>query len=156
MSIVEVARKQLRSTIEQNGIYARKLFQPNPATEGWIKIMRQALGMSGVQLARKMNVTRSLVSNTEKAEIEGRVTIKKMQAFAEAMECEFVYCMIPKEEIQNILKKRAKEKAQSIVDRTNIHMGLEGQALTTERAKFELERLTEQILKDELSDLWNS
>ena len=155
MSIIEVARKQLQSTIKQNGIYARKLFQPNLSTEGWIKIMRQALGMSGAQLARKMNVTRGLVSKTEKAEIEGRVTIKKMQEFAEAMECEFVYCMIPKEEIQNILKKRAKEKAQSIVDRTNKHMGLEGQSLNNEQTKFELNRLAEQLLKNELTDLWN-
>lgn len=155
MSIIEVAIKQLQRAIEQNGVYARKLFQPHSTTEGWIKVIRQALGMSGAQLARKMNVTRALVSKTEKAEVEGRVTIKKMQEFAEAMECEFVYCMVPKEEIQIILKKRAKEKAQSIVNRTNKHMGLEGQALTNEQTKFELDRLTEQILKNEGSNLWN-
>lgn len=155
MSVVRAARQQMRSTIEKNGGYVKRLFQHHLAQDGWLKLMRQALGMSGAQLARKMGVTRGLISNTEKAEVEGRVTIKKMQEFAEAMECEFVYCMVPKEDFQTILKKRATEKAQSIVDRTNKHMGLEGQALTTERAKFELNSLANDILKNELSDLWN-
>lgn len=155
MSIMEVARRQLQSSVEQNVVYARKLFQPQSTTEGWIKVMRSALGMSGAQLARRMQVTRALVSNTEKAEIEGRVTIKKMQEFAEAMECEFVYCMIPRDKIQAALKARAKEKAQVIVDRTNTHMELEGQALSKEQKKMELDRLTDQILKDGLADLWN-
>ena len=155
MSIIEVAREQLQSSVEQNVVYARKLFQPQSMKEGWIKLMRMALGMSGVQLARRMHVTRALVSNTEKAEIEGRVTIKKMQEFADAMECEFVYCMVPKNKIQTLLKQRAKEKAQAIVNRTNAHMALEGQALTNERKKIELDRLTDQLLKDQLADLWN-
>lgn len=155
MSIIKVAINQLQSNIEQNGVYARKIFQPHRATEGWIKLIRQALGMSGAQLARKMGVSRALVSNTEKAEIEGRVTIKKMQEFSEAMECEFVYCIIPRDKFQTIQKGRATEKAQLIVDRTNKHMGLEGQALTNARTKFELERLADQILKEGLSDLWN-
>ena len=155
MSILEVARKQLQSAIDQNGAHAHKLFQPRLNSEGWIKLMRQALGMSGAQLARKMGVTRALVSNTEKAETEGRVTINKMQDFAHARDCEFVYCMIPREKIQTSLKQRAMQKAQSIVDRTNKHMGLEGQALSNEQVKLETERLASEILKNELSDLWN-
>jgi predicted DNA-binding mobile mystery protein A len=134
MSIIEVARTQLQKTIEQNAIYARNLSQPHSTSEGWIKLMRQALGMSGAQLARKMGVTRALISKTEKVEVDGRVTLKKMQEFAEVMECEFVYCMIPRDNIQATLKKRAKKKAQLIVDRTNTHMGLEGQTLTNERS----------------------
>jgi len=75
-----VARRQLQRHIDRNAVYAQKLFQPKLTTEGWIKVMRQALGMSGAQLGRRMEVTRGLVSNTEKAEIEGRVTIKKCRS----------------------------------------------------------------------------
>lgn len=155
MSVVEIARKQLQSILNENGVYARKLFQPSLAAEGWIKLMRQALGMSGAQLARKMGVSRALVSNTENAETEGRVTIKKMQKIAESMECEFIYCIIPKGEIQTILTQRATQKAQSIVDRTNHHMSLEAQELTNEQTNSEVERLTSEILKHKSSDLWN-
>jgi len=155
MSIIEVARRQLQGHIDRNAVHAQKLFQPNLITEGWIKVMRQALGMSGAQLGRRMEVTRGLVSNTEKAEIEGRVTIKKMQEFADAMDCEFVYCMIPRSEIETTLKERAREKARAIVDRTNTHMALEDQALSREQKEMELDRMTDNILKNELADLWN-
>jgi len=155
MSVVEVARKQLQRILDENSVHVRKLFQPRLAVEGWIKLVRQALGMSGAQLARKMGVSRALVSNTEKAETEGRVTIKKMHEFAEAMECEFVYCMIPKDKIETILAQRAAEKAKLIVDRTNRHMSLEAQGLSNEQANSEVERLASEILKGKISNLWN-
>ena len=155
MSEVKVARKQLQYYIDQNTLYTKKLFQPRLTSEGWIKIMRQGLGMSGVQLARRMNVTRALVSNTEKAETEGGVTIKKMQEFAEAMDCEFVYCFTPKVNIETIIKGRATEKANAVLDRTNRHMALEDQSLNKEQKKDELDRMTDDFLKDKLSDLWN-
>lgn len=155
MSIVEVARTQLQRHIDQSAVSAKKIFQPNLAVQGWIKLMRQALGMSGAQLARRMKVSRALISNTEKAEMEGRVTINKMQEFAEAMDCEFVYCMVPKGKIETVLKERANQKAQLVLDRTNTHMALEDQALNKEQKKIELDRLTSNILKNELADLWN-
>jgi predicted DNA-binding mobile mystery protein A len=155
MSIRDVARKQVQNAVEKNSVHARKLFQPRQSSEGWIKLMRQAFGMSGAQLGRKMGVTRALISNTEKAETEGRVTIKKMQEFANAMDCEFVYCMIPRGDIQSILKQRAVQKAQAIALRTNKHMGLEGQALSNKNVEIEIERLATEFLKNESSDLWN-
>jgi len=71
------------------------------------------------------------------------------------MDCEFVYCMIPRGDIETTLKERAKEKARAIVDRTNTHMALEDQALSNEQKEIELDRMTDNILKNELADLWN-
>lgn len=153
MSIISVAIRQLQNTIDKNSIQARKLFQPRD--NSWIQMMRQALRMSGAQLARKMNVSRGLISNVERAELDGKVTLKKMRDYADAMDCDFVYCFAPRDKIENILKRRAIEKAQTIVDRTNKHMGLEGQALDNARTKFELDRLAAQLLEDDLSELWN-
>jgi transcriptional regulator with XRE-family HTH domain len=57
--------------------------------------MRKALGMSGAQLARKMGVSRALVSQAESNEVSGNVTMKTMQTMAEAMGCRFVYAVLP-------------------------------------------------------------
>lgn len=153
MSTKSVAIKQLQTIVDNNAMLAQKLFQPK--NEGWIKLMRQALAMSGAQLARKMRVTRGLVSNTEKAETEGRITINKMQEFAEVMDCQFVYAMVPNDKIKNILIKRAEEKAKEIVSRTNQHMILEAQALSDDQIKSEIARLAKEMLNGKLSELWS-
>ena len=153
MSIKSVATEQLQNVVDNNAVLAHKLFQPKK--EGWIRLMRQALGMSGAQLARRMGVSRGLISNTEKAEMEGRITINKMQEYADAMECQFVYSMVPNDKIRNIVIKRAEEKARAIVSRTNEHMALEAQSLTDEQIRSEVDRLAEQMLSGKTSVLWN-
>ena len=74
-----------------------------PSTEGWIKTVRKALGMSGSQLAKRLGVTKGRVSQAESAELSGGSTIKSMQNMAQAMDCRFVYAIIPKKEIDSII-----------------------------------------------------
>ena len=58
--------------------------------DGWIATIRKALGMSGAALARRLGVTRARVSQAERAEREGGITLKEMDEFAAAMGCRFV------------------------------------------------------------------
>ena len=152
MSIKKIVTAQYQSLVDRAAVSARELSVPK---EGWIRTVRKALGMSGAQLARRLGVTRALVSNTERAELSGSVTIKAMQQMARAMDCQFVYAIVPDGVIQDMISRRAREKALAIVERTNKHMALEAQTLSKEQIEFEIRRLQQELVDAMPSDLWN-
>jgi predicted DNA-binding mobile mystery protein A len=74
----------------------------------WVKSMRRAQGLRGRDLAEHMSVSPARVSILERAEQEGAVTLKMMKKAASAMDCEFVYLLVPKSSVPS---KRASDKA---------------------------------------------
>lgn len=125
--------------------------------EGWLRTMRKALGMSGAQLARKMGVTRALISQAENNEVYGNVTLKTMQTMAEAMGCRFVYAVLPPKgkETEDVIFAQAMKKARAIAERTNEHMALEGQSLFKATLENQIERLAQRLAVEMASDFWN-
>ncbi len=152
MNIKKIVTAQYQALVDRAALSARGLSVPK---EGWIRTVRKALGMSGAQLARRLGVTRALVSNTERAELSGSVSMKTMQKMARALDCRFVYAIVPDEEIQNMISQRAREKALAIVERTSNHMALEAQSLSKEQFDFEVRRLQQEFVNGLPSDLWN-
>ena len=123
--------------------------------EGWIATVRKAIGMSGAQLARRLNVTRGHVSKTEKAELSGSVTIKTMEKMARGMDCRFVYAIVPEKNIENILEERAQVKAKKTVEKAALQGAMENQGLSKDQIIKETERLKNELLREMPSDLWN-
>lgn len=148
----KIAIKQCRNKVKGAQGALKGIVLP---TEGWIKTLRQALNMSGAQLARRLGVTRGLISKTEKAELSGGVTLKKMQEMAQGMNCRFVYAIVPEADIEDMLKAQAIKKASSRVKRASTHMALEDQALNDEQLRLEIERLAENMLASSDSTLWD-
>jgi predicted DNA-binding mobile mystery protein A len=122
--------------------------------EGWIATVRKALGMSGVQLARRLGVTRARVSEAERAEASGGITLKTMRAAAEAMGCRFVYAIIPEDRIENVIAGQARRKAQALVTRASDHMALESQSLSETQNAQEVERIAQDLLRGRPADVW--
>ncbi|QND55875.1 mobile mystery protein A [Mesorhizobium huakuii] len=122
--------------------------------EGWIRTVRKALGMSGAQLAGRMGVTRARIAQVEQAELEGGVTLKSMQATAEAMGCRFVYAFVPPDTIEAIIVAQARKKAEAIVATAGKHMALEDQAVVGNRTRQEVTRLTNELMYEMPSDFW--
>lgn len=152
MDMKKVITKQYRENVNRARSQLRGLAVPS---EGWIRTVRKALGMSGAQLARRIGVTRALVSNTEKAELEGGVTLKAMQNMAESMNCRFVYAIVPEQEIEEIVRKRALQKARAEVKAASIHMALEEQALSKDKLEEQIQSLAKEMMDKANSDLWN-
>jgi predicted DNA-binding mobile mystery protein A len=153
MGIKAVVLKQYQNKVNQAlkqfGDYAM------PSSEGWLKTVRKALGMSGSQLADRLGVTKGRVSQAESAELSGSATLKSMQNMAQAMDCRFVYAVIPEKEIENLIKDRAVLKAKEQIKAASTQMALEAQALNDEQLTFEIDRLASEIIKKMPSDLWN-
>lgn len=152
MSIKKVITSQYREKVEQVASQLRSVTLP---PEGWLRTVRKALSMSAAQLGRRLGKTRALISNTEKAELNGGVTLKTMRDMAQAMECRFVYAIVPKTSTDDILEARALEKARQSVLETSKHMALEEQSLSQKKIEFEIERVKQEILKELPGNFWN-
>jgi predicted DNA-binding mobile mystery protein A len=152
MSVKTIVRQQYRSIVDSAAAGLAGLKTP---PEGWLRTVRNALGMSGAELAKKMGVTRARVTQAEHAELTGGITLKSMQATAEAMGCRFVYAIIPaSEHIEDLITVQARKKAMAIVGTASTHMALENQKLPDDKIAWEVERLTREIAREMPPDFW--
>jgi predicted DNA-binding mobile mystery protein A len=152
MSVKAIVQQQYRDIVDVAAASVASLKTP---PEGWLRTVRNALGMSGAQVANKMGVTRSRVTQAEHAELTGGVTLKSMQATAEAMGCRFVYAVIPVSgRIEDIITAQAHKKALAIVGTASKHMALENQKLPDDKIAREVERITREIASEMPPDFW--
>jgi len=153
MSIQKIVSKQYRDKV--NEAIERFGNAPMRPKEGWLRTVRIALGMSGPQLAKRLGVTKARVSKAEQAEALDGVTLKTMKSMAEAMDCKFIYAVVPKKNVETIIKQRAIDKARTQVQTASTHMALEAQALSKQQVDFEIERIAVEILQKLPSDFWD-
>lgn len=113
---------------------------------GWIKYIRTVLGMTLKDLSKLANLSLSTVAQAERGEVQGKISIDTLKKFANAMECEFVYAFIPKNDISDTLHKKAIEKAKRTILKVDIHMSLEDQKVT-ENINFRIKTLAEKLLE---------
>ena len=153
MSVQETIKKQYQAIVDNAA--SRQVGFGLPC-EGWVVTVRKALGMSGAQLARRLGVSRASVSQTEKNEMSGSVTLKHMQKTANALGCRFVYAIVPDERIEDVICDQATRKATKLVQRVSGHMALESQSLPLEKAQAEIARLRDELMRDMPSDFWEA
>jgi predicted DNA-binding mobile mystery protein A len=102
---------------------------PRPS-RGWIRTIRQALGISSGELGRKLGTSRQLPLQLEKGEAEDRITLKSLRATANALDCDLVYALVPRvSSIQALTESRARAEAKNRVLGVEHSMALENQAV---------------------------
>jgi len=150
MTVKKTVQQQYRRIVDNAAGYSA-LQKP---AEGWLRTVRNALGMSGAQLAKRMGVTRARIAQAEHAELTGGVTLKSMQATADAMGCKFVYAIVPAGRIEDVVMVQARKKAKAIVGTASQHMALEGQTLPNDKIAQEVDRLTQELAREMPPDFW--
>jgi len=118
--------------------------------QGWLKTIREILGMTTTQLAQKIGVTQPRVVNMEKN--EKNIKISTMEKIADSLNCDFVYAFLPRENIEDIIYNQAKMKAQKILNKVNCNMNLENQPANTDEL---LEDLIKELLDGNIARLWD-
>jgi predicted DNA-binding mobile mystery protein A len=129
--------------------------QPRPP-KGWVRAIRDALGMTSRQLAARMGLAQSTIIAMEQGEEAETVTLKTLRQAAEALDCQFVYALVPKTTLDETVRKRAQALAGEHLARVHHTMRLENQALAEGELSAELERLTDSILNGRASRLWEN
>lgn len=127
-----------------------------PPPTGWIKAVRVSFGMTLQQLANKLSITKQSVQDLEKREKEGAITLKTLKDVANALDMKLVYGFVPKDgTLDNLLDRKARELAVSIVSKTSNTMKLEDQGNSQKRLKKAIEDRT-TIIKNEMPKmLWD-
>ena len=74
---------------------------------GWLRGVRQALGVEVAEVARKMKVGPSEVYRLENSEMQDTITLRKLRDGAAALGCELVYAVVPIEGTLEDLAKAA-------------------------------------------------
>lgn len=89
--------KQLRADLDDVGLAFRVYGTKARPPDGWMRAVRQAIGVPVVELARRMGVKKSQIFRLEESERDGRVRMATLRRAAEAMGCELVYALVPRE-----------------------------------------------------------
>ena len=115
---------------------------------GWLRAIRDALGMTTAQFGRRLGVSQPRIIELEKSEVSGGVTLHTLQRAAEALGCRLVYAIVPEQPLAEIVKERAAlvaDRQSSAVEHT---MRLEDQAVKDKTAARELrQQMIEDLLK---------
>ncbi len=118
--------------------------------QGWLRTIRELLGMTAVQFARRIGVSQSRIVAMEKN--EPNLKLSTMKRIADSLNCDFIYALVPREDIDNTLRKQAEKTAQKMLDRVNANMALENQLAESHELLVDL---TDNLLNGKLSKIWN-
>lgn len=118
---------------------------------GWVRAIREALGMSAATLSVRLGTTAGAVSRLEQSEAADRIRLDTLRRAADALGCDLVYLLVPRRPLTAVVRDRARELAHHQIAATEQTMRLEDQA--TGKASEMEERLTEQLV--ERGGLWS-
>ncbi|MHC5083910.1 MAG: mobile mystery protein A [Planctomycetota bacterium] len=147
----KLAAKQLDETLQRIGMLGDIAIP----VKGWVRAIRDALGMSARQLAERMKVNQQRIARIEQDEKGGRVTLNTLQNAAEAMDCVFVYGFVPKTSLDQIVRRQARRVALKRMERSNQMMRLEQQELTEAEKADLLNEMIDEILSTMPRNLWD-
>ena len=121
---------------------------------GWIKAIREALGMTTAQLAKRLGVSQPRVLGIEKAEVSGSIKLESLERAARALDCRLVYALVPRKPLESLVEDRARNLARKRLRATSHSMALEDQRVDQVDEQEHLERLVQKLLDQPGSALW--
>jgi predicted DNA-binding mobile mystery protein A len=125
-------------------------------SNGWIRAIRNALGIPRRSIAKKLGIAEPTLLGIEKREVEGTITLKTLRETAASMDLVLVYGFVPKDgSLQNYIRKKAYEAAKKIVLRTAHTMALEDQAISDRRIKVAIKERAQELESKLPSFLWD-
>ena len=69
---------------------------PARPSSGWIKAIREGIGMTATHLAARLGVATSTVTRLETSEADDTITLASLRRAAEALNCELQYSLVPR------------------------------------------------------------
>jgi len=144
---------QLKHIDERLALW-RKVADSVPPQGGWIRTIRESLGMTQSQLAARLKITQQALNDLEKSEAEGKITLDSLRRLASALGCRFVYAAVPEQPLREIRRQRAHDVAKKQLGRVSRSMKLEAQGTSERETKRQIEELTEELLQGSARKLW--
>jgi predicted DNA-binding mobile mystery protein A len=112
-----------------------------PPVRGWIKALREALGMSTAQLAKRLGIRQPSLVALEQSEAKGTIELATLRRAAEALDCTLVYALVPNKPLETTLRDRARAFARRRRDPVEHSMLLEDQKVTAKDAEARVDEI---------------
>lgn len=133
---------------------AKSVLLTKPPKTGWVREVREALGMSSVQMASRLGVIQQRISKLERDEIEGKLSLETLKKAASALDCKFVYFLVPNDTLENFAKTAALDAAGRVIAQTEHTMRLEAQPTSNESQRQAIESLAHEMLMNGDRRIW--
>jgi len=150
----ELKSLRLRQVDESIRPWSR-LSAAGPPRGGWVKSIRQALGMSTAQLGRRMGVTRQGVTDLERRETQRAVTLAALERAAQALDADLVYAIVPRTGLAEMVREQARKTADAQLNRVAHSMRLEDQGVSSEEHASQVADIQERLLHTWSRHIWD-
>jgi len=94
---------------------------------GWLRVIRQALGMTRNDMAARLGLTSSTIVRIEASEQRETIQLDTLRRAASALDCELVYALIPRQPLEQAVEQQREKLVRALNAKVHTHMALEGQ-----------------------------
>jgi predicted DNA-binding mobile mystery protein A len=119
--------------------------EPRPP-RGWIRAIREALGMSTTELAARMGISQSRIPELERGEVAGSLKLGTLERAAEALDCDLVYVLVPRTTLEASVHAQAQRQATARLAGIRHTMRLEDQEVGHDDAKDLVDDLASELV----------
>lgn len=144
---------QARRRLDERFSRLRPLADKPRPHKGWIRAIRDALGMSSTELAARIGVSQQRVSQIEHSEVLETITLETLRRAANALNCDLVYVLEPRTSLEEAVSVQAHKKAARHLAPLAHHSRLEDQALSDDDEAAQLEEFASQFI--DRKGLWS-
>lgn len=145
--------KRARAALDKRVNVLRQLDQVSAPPKGWVRAIRDALGMSGVQLAGRMGVSQQAINALEQSEANETIRLETLRKAAAALDCQLVYALVPNQPLEEMVAARARTKALEALGGISHSMAMEDQKVLNDDLEERIAIFIAENLRDR--DLWD-
>jgi len=149
-------RKLMREQMDNRLKPMKDLVGIDVARFGWVKAIREALGMSAKELGKLVGLDQSRISRLENAEKTGNLKLSSLHKIAKGLKMRFVYGFVPENSLEEMVQAQARAIAIARMKRLHNTMSLEKQELSADEQQKALRDMIEKILVEQPRDFWSS
>lgn len=136
------ARRQLDARLQR----LRPLADAARPHKGWVRAIRDALGMSSTELAARMGISQQTVPNLERSELHDTIKLETLRRAADALDCDLAYVLVPRTSLDDAVRAQARRKAARHLEPVAHHSRLEDQSVDDDDAAAELDELAARFI----------
>jgi predicted DNA-binding mobile mystery protein A len=139
-------RAQARRQLDQRLRALQPLLEQRRPHRGWVRAIRDALGMSTTELAARLRVSQSTVVGIEQSEMSDTIKLETLRRAAAALDCELVYALVPRTSLDAAVRAQARDRASQLLGNVAHHSRLEDQSVSAEDTEAQLDELAARFI----------
>ena len=136
----------------------RPLAETLNVSGGWLRDIREALGISSIQFAKRLGISKQAYLKLEASEEKRTIELASLSRVAEAIGFRLVYAIVPasfQSSLESMLRERAIKVATRFVNKVSRTMALEDQSIDKSERAQQIDELADELMADLDKRLWD-